>query len=155
MIHRVRIRLALLGAAVIATGLSPTLASAALGQPESSVQQEATQFQGTLKTAQRFGVRVHEIQSPVGTTVREFVGTDGKVFGIAWHGPMMPSLKMMLGTYFPAYRDAAQGLKTDHRHLQIHTDDLVIQVRSRMRDYSGVAYLPQSVPSGVNIGELL
>ncbi len=155
MTNEISCRLLLLATAAFAIGVSPTAALAALGEPEASVQQEATQFQGSIKTAQRFGVRVHEIMSPTGTTVREFVGTDGNVFGIAWRGPMMPSLKLMLGNYFPAYREAAQGIKTDHRHLQLRTAELVVQMRSRLRDYSGVAYLPQRLPGGVAIGDLL
>jgi Protein of unknown function (DUF2844) len=143
-----------LSCAVLAAALSPCTADAGLGQPESTVQADAVQFKGSIKATEHAGYRVQEIQLPSGTLVREFVGSDGIVFAVAWNGPTVPNLRQTLGQYFDNFVAAAQAKHGDHHHLQIQQSDLVVQAAGHMRAFSGRAYLPQAVPAGVSIGDL-
>ncbi len=134
--------------------LSPCVASAALGEPEASVQADGEQLHGSIKGTDRGAYRVHEIQLPSGTLVREYSGTDGIVFAVAWNGPFMPDLRQVLGRYFDAYVAAAKARHSDHHHLQIQQNDLVVQSSGHMRAFNGRAYLPQAIPGGVSAGDL-
>jgi hypothetical protein len=144
---------------VLASGLllaafCPYVANAALGEPQSSVQTDAAQLRGQVKVTQHAVYQLHEIQLPSGTQVHEFAGSDGKIFAVAWNGPTVPNLRQTLGQYFDNYVAAAKANRLGHHHLQINQSDLVVHASGHMRSYSGVAYLPQALPSGVNPGEL-
>lgn len=132
----------------------PPHASAALGEPEASVQADSLQLQGSVKATDRESYRVHEIQLPSGTLVREYSQPGGSVFAVTWRGPFMPNLRQMLGRYFDEYAAAAEAAHGNHRHLSIRQSDLVVEVGGHMRAFAGRAYLPAAVPSGVPIGEL-
>jgi uncharacterized protein DUF2844 len=139
---------------VLISALTPCIAAAALGEPEASVQTDALQLRGSIHVTEHAGFRLHEIQLPSGTLVREFAGADGKVFAVAWSGPAPPNLRPMLGRFFDSFVTAARPKRTDHRHLQVATGNLVVQSGGHMRAFAGRAYLPQSVPNGVDLGEV-
>jgi len=143
-----------LGGGLLSAAFIPCIAAAALGEPEASVQSDLAELHGSIKVAEHANYRLHEIQLPSGTLVHEFTGPDGKVFAVAWNGPTMPNLRQTLGRYFDNYVTAAQANRTGHHHLQINQTDLVVHASGHMRAFSGVAYLPPAVPSGVNLGEL-
>jgi Protein of unknown function (DUF2844) len=146
-----RWRTGLLAAAL----LLPCIASATLGQPEASVRTDATQLKGSVQATYLANYRVHEIQLPSGTAVREFVSLDGNVFAIAWSGHSTPNLRQMLGEYFDQYAAALQVRRGDHRHVQIQLDNLVVQATGHMRGtFAGRAYLPAAIPAGVSLGDL-
>jgi hypothetical protein len=145
---------ALCGAMLIAAA-GPGIARAALGELEASVQTDVVQLQGSIKAStDRETFRIHEIQLPSGTVLREFVSLDGKVFAVAWNGPYMPNLRQALGRYFDSYVAGAKLNHMDHKHLQISQPDLVVQAAGHMRAFSGRAYLPTALPSGFNLGDL-
>ena len=140
---------------MLIAALSPGLALATLGEPEASVQSDVAQLQASIKAmTPHTNFRVHEIQMPSGTLVREYVSLDGNVFAVAWNGPYMPNLRQALGRYFDNYVAAAKLNHQDHKHLQINQPDLVVQARGHMRAFSGRAYLPTALPSGFNLGDL-
>ena len=132
----------------------PCLATAALGEPEASVQADLAELHGSINVAEHVNYRVHEIQLSSGTVVREFIGSGGTVFAVAWRGPTVPNLRQTLGRYFESYTAAARVNRTGRHHLQINQTDLVVHASGHMRAFSGVAYLPPAVPGGVNIGDL-
>jgi len=140
------------GALLVA--LVPRLASAALGEPESSIAGDVQHLQGSIKSTVRTNYRVHEIQLPSGTVLREFAAVDGKVFAVAWSGPAMPDLRQALGRYFDVYVTAAQAKHGGHRHLQIEQSEFVMQSSGHMRAFSGRAYLPQALPPGTSTDEI-
>jgi Protein of unknown function (DUF2844) len=145
---------ATLGAILIA-GLTPRQACAALGEAETSIQTDVVALQASIKTLEdRTIYRLHEIQLPSGTLLREFVSPDGKVFAVAWNGPRMPDLRQAFGQYFDSFVAGAKLNHGDHSHLLIEQSDLVVQIRGHMRAYSGRAYLPAAIPSGVDVGDL-
>jgi hypothetical protein len=145
---------ATLGAMLI-VGFTPREARAALGEAESSVQTDVVALQASIKSSEdRTVYRLHEIQLPSGTLLREFVSPDGKVFAVAWNGPHMPDLRQAFGQYFNSFVAGAKLSHGDHTHLQIQQSDLVVEIRGHMRAYSGRAYLPAAIPSGVDLGDL-
>jgi hypothetical protein len=146
---------AALGLAVLVTALIPHVASATLGQPENTVQTDVARAHAAIKSSEdRARYRVHEIQLPSGTVMREFVAPNGNVFAVAWQGPTRPDLRQALGQYFDAFASAPRTKLSDRRHVQIHQGDLVVQSGGHMRALSGRAYLLSAIPSGVNIGDL-
>jgi hypothetical protein len=143
-----------LSSALLVAVLSPCIAAAALGEPETSVQTEVTRLRGSIKVTPHANYKLHEIQLPSGTVVREFAGPDGKVFAVAWSGPTVPNLREILGQYFDRYVTAAKAQHSGHHHLQILESNLVVLAGGHMRAFSGLAYLPQALPSGVSAGDL-
>ena len=134
--------------------LAPCIASATLGEPELSVQTDVAQVKGSIKVTNRSSYRLHEIQLPSGTVVREFAGADGNVFAVAWKGPTVPNLRQTLGRYFDNYVTAAKANRSGRHHLSIRQSDLVIQASGHMRAFSGRAYLPLAMPGGVSVGDV-
>ena len=139
---------------VMAAALIPCMALAALGEPETSVQADMAQLHASIKVTARADYRLHEMLLPSGTRVREFVGSDGKVFAVAWTGPTVPNLRQTFGRYFDSYVSAAKGRRPNHSLLQVHQSDLVVQSSGHMRAFMGRAYLPGAVPGGVDLGEI-
>ena len=133
----------------------PRIACATLGVPESSVQTDAVQIQGSIKAMTDHEVyRVHEITMPSGTLLREFVSLNGTVFAVAWSGHTMPNLRQTLGQYYDKLVPLAKLNHADHNHLQILLRDIVYKVSGHMRAFSGRAYIPGAVPAGVDLGDL-
>jgi hypothetical protein len=150
----INVKNCLVAGGVLIAALTPCIAAAALGEPEASVQTDALQLHGSINVTEHSGFRLHELQLPSGTKVREFAAADGKVFAVAWNGPAPPNLRQMLGSFFDSFVTAARPKRTDHRHLQVKTPDLVVQSGGHMRAFAGRAYLPAAVPSGVDLGEV-
>jgi hypothetical protein len=148
-------KLAALSSALLLAALGPRIASATLGEPEITVQTDVAQLRASIKSSQdRASYRVHEIQLPGGTLLREFVAPNGNVFAVAWNGPTKPNLRQALGKYFDAYVSAPKPKYADHKHVNIQQGDLVVQGSGHMRALSGRAYLVSAIPSGVSLGDL-
>jgi hypothetical protein len=143
----------LVGAAVVGS-LWSCVASATLGEAETSVAAEPQLADASIKETMNGSYRVHEVQEPSGTVIREYAGLDGKVFAVTWHGPFPPNLRQTLGAYFDQYVAAAPAGRQDRKHVQVRESNLVVQIAGHMRAYSGRAYLPQALPSGVTAGDL-
>jgi hypothetical protein len=129
-------------------------AFAALGGDISTVQADLAHMQGSLRITQSNSYSVHEIQSPTGVVVREYVSPTGKIFAVAWQGPWIPDMQQLLGAYFQQYADAAQAeadKRPGRRPLQITQPGFVLQMFGHMRSFSGRAYVPEMVPPGVRM----
>ena len=112
-------------------------------------------FQGRVNsTTEHLTYRIHEISLPSGTLVREFVAQSGGVFAITWQGPTMPNLRQLLGKYFEDYVAAAKSTPLGRRRIDIAAADLVVHASGHMRAFSGIAYIPKSIPNGVSVGDL-
>src|SRR5260370_39889093 len=151
----INIKRCVFSSGVLIAVLSPCIAAAALGEPETSVKTDVARLHGSITVTPHANYTLHEIQLPSGTLVREFAGSDGRGFAVAWNGPTVPNLRQTLGQYFDSYVTAAKAQHSgQHQHLQIRQSDLVVLAGGHMRAFSGLAYLPQAVPSGVSVGEL-
>jgi hypothetical protein len=145
----------MLAASIVLVMLAvPFSASATLGENSTSTEVDRASMKATLRMLANVKYTVHEIQTPSGTTVREYVSSAGTVFAVAWQGTVMPDLRQALGSYFDRYTEAAGRKHVGHRHLAIHEPDLVVQSNGHMRAFSGRAYLPQLLPQGVTVEEI-
>ena len=140
----------LLSSLVLALALP---AWAALGENTMSVQNDQVHMKGSLRsvTSQRYVM--HEIRTPAGASVREYVSNSGTVFGVAWDGPGVPDLQQVLGSYFDTMKQAAAS-RRGHGPLVIDTPDFYFVQSGHMRSFRGSAYLPQQLPQGVDATEI-
>jgi uncharacterized protein (UPF0261 family) len=114
-------------------------------------------MQGSRTTKAADAYTVHEIQAATGTVVREYLSPEGKVFALAWNGPRLPDLRQVLGSYFEQYRAAVQsqsGPRMARRPVMINQPGLVVQIGGHVGAFSGRAYVPEMLPSGVRAEEI-
>src|SRR5690242_1865270 len=78
-------------------------ALAALGRDASSLPNDQLHMRATLRSTQNQGYAVHELRDSAGSTVREYVSPQGRVFGVAWQGPFVPDFQQLLGTYYQQF----------------------------------------------------
>ena len=106
--------------------------SATLGRDASTVDADRVRMQGALlRIARNDAYTVHELRSASGTTVREYVSSNGTVFAVAWQGPWLPDLRQMLGPYFDDYQRALQSTTAKRRargSLTVELPDLTVQM---------------------------
>jgi hypothetical protein len=141
-------------AAVLFAACSFSLpAFSALGGNLDSVYTDQGQMNAVLKVTQASSFAVHELRTPTGTVIREYVSAEGRVFGVAWEGPFVPNMRLILGSYFQHYSEAAKAQRESQvgrRPLNIQEPGLVVQTAGHMRAYFGRAYDPELLPSGVS-----
>jgi len=134
----------------------PTLAFASLGGTVSSVQADQVKMKATMHVASKSAqYTVHEIEMTSGTLVREYVGTNGKVFGVAWSGPTMPDFRQVLGSYFDTFTQSSNVTKNGHTHMMVRESNLVVHSAGHMRAFHGNAYDPSLLPEGVTSNHIL
>jgi len=105
---------------------------------------------------------MHEITSPNGAVVREFVSPQGAVFGVAWEGQFPPDLQQLLGPYYQqaqsvqaaAQQGKAQQPRARRAPVVIETPGLVLYETGHVRSFHGQAYIPQMLPQGVQASEI-
>ena len=144
--------------AILIASLALSLpAFGALGDDLDSIYIDGAYMNATMKIRQVHSYAVHELRSPTGTVVREYVSADGRVFGVAWEGPFVPNMRQILGSYFQRYSEAAKAQRESRvgrRPLDIQEPGLVVQTAGHMRAYFGRAFAPELLPNGVNPDEL-
>jgi hypothetical protein len=128
-------------------------AHAELGGNFSSVQSEVQRLNGTLHTIAMPSYDVHEIQVNAHVVERQYVNHAGDVFGVTWKSTGAIDLQPMLGAYFPKYQ-ALGARRIDLHHAALTSPDLVIEMGSFLRTFTGRAYVPARVPNGVAISEI-
>jgi len=135
----------------------PIPLSASLGGDASSVQADQIHLQGTLRSIRAENYTVHEIHTPTGTVVREYLSPSGTVFAIAWQGPWPPDMRQLLGDYFDQYAKAAaaqSNARSGRRPIHVELPGLVVRLGGRPRSFVGQAYLTDQLPAGVSAEEL-
>jgi hypothetical protein len=140
----------------IANLTSPGRLSASLGGDVTSVQADQAKMQASLQTSSKNGYEIHEMRAQSNIVVREYVSA-GKVFGVAWQGPARPDLQQLLGNYFQQFSQAAQTQKAQRKArgpLVISEGGLVVQLSGHPRYFTGKAYVPGMLPSGVQAQEI-
>ena len=138
--------------ALILIGLS-TSASASLGGNVGTVETDRVQMKAAqLRIIRASAYTFHELQSPAGVTIREYYGTGGTVFGIAWEGPWPPDMRQLLGSYFEQFQRANEASRKTRKTrgvLVVNDNGLVVQIVGHARSFSGFAYAPGLLPPGV------
>ena len=112
-----------------------------------------------LPPAARLGsYTVQETRLENGTNVQEYATPTGLVFAVAWQGPVLPNLDMLLGNYFNTFKletDQARLLGRRGAPVDMSRDGLVVRSSGRMRNFFGHAYATDLVPAGVSIKDVL
>ncbi len=129
-------------------------ALATLGEDVATVENDRIKMKAQLRITSVAGYTVHEIQDSAGTTVREYVAASGKVFAVAWNGPLLPDFRQTLGNYFADYSSGASSPRVGRRHLTIERADLVVHSNGRMRAFYGNAYVPSLLPPNFSVADI-
>ena len=127
---------------------------ATLGEDVGTVEKDRMQMKAQLRTTSVAGYTVHEIQTPNGVTVREYVAPSGKVFAVAWNGPVLPDFRQTLGSYFNEYHSEASSPRVGRRHLVLEHSDLVVHSNGHMRAFQGNAYVPSLLPPNFSAADI-
>lgn len=131
-------------------------ARGALGGDVSTIQADQIHMQGTRRIIPADSYTVHEIQAATGT-LREYISPQGIVFAVAWHGPWLPDMRQIMGSYFEQYSQAAEshhsaGLR--RRPVMVEQPGLVIESGGHLRSFAGKAYIPDMLPTGVRAEDI-
>jgi Protein of unknown function (DUF2844) len=132
-------------------------ASAGLGDSVNSVLDDQLTMHARLNVISVSNYVIHELASPVGVVVREYVSANGEVFAVSWHGPFMPDMHRLLSTRFGPYLVEVQKHSTrnlGHSVLNIRTPSLVVENVGHTRAYTGRAYDPSLLPAGISIDDI-
>jgi hypothetical protein len=122
---------------------------AVLGGAAESVATDQAKFQANRKVVQTRDYAVQEISRVDGTVIREYVTSDGKVFGVSWSGPVIPDLSQLLGPYNTELQNAMRGKRGRRKAAVVRNSDLVVESSGHMRAFHGRAYLTSLLPRGV------
>lgn len=150
----------LLAGLLFASLLLPSRASAALGGDVTSVEADQQQMKAKRAVQTNAKYSVHEITTPYGTIVREYVSANGTVFGVAWRGPFLPNFPQLLGNHYAEFAQAAQDAmaarprRSRNASLSVAKPDLVMHSAGHTRAYAGHAYVPGMIPQGVEAQEI-
>jgi hypothetical protein len=150
---------ATVAAIVIALQFSvPAMAS--LGGNAGSIQADTARMNANVTRTEGDAYETHQLQSPTGTVVNEYLSPSGAVFAVTWQGPFMPDMQQLLGSYFQQYTAALSSQTSSParqygRHpLDIRQPGLVVQTGGHMRSYWGRVYVPALTPEGVSAEQL-
>jgi hypothetical protein len=146
------------GALASALLVLPSTASASLGSDASSVELDAVEMRASDRLVEATDHVVHEMRLPGGTLVRQYVSVDGRVFGVTWRGPFRPDLSRLMGSHFAPFAAAAQAARASRTRrgpLDVRAQGLVVQMSGRTHAFHGRAYLPDLVPKGFPLEEMV
>jgi Protein of unknown function (DUF2844) len=142
--------------AVLICLLLPATAFASLGGTIATVDADRVHMKAALVGITQSGpYTVHTILSPTGTTIREYFGASGVIFGVAWEGAWQPDLRQLFGAYFEPYQRAVQNARKARKARgQVAVDDgtVVVRIGGHPHSVAGIAYVSSLVPSGVDPG---
>ncbi len=146
-----RLQLSLMSVCALGLSLGGHSAWATLGRETNSIQEDQVRLKATVRVARsEAAYTVHELKTPSGTTVREYVSPAGKVFGVAWQGPWLPDFRQILGDYFDPIMQAPRNQRQGRGPLVVRQPGVVFQSAGHMRSFFGRAYVPDLVPQGVS-----
>jgi len=124
---------------------------AVLGEYESSVNLDQQSMRGEDRVTTGQGYKLHQITSPNGAVVSEYISPQGRVFAVSWRAPFIPDLQQLLGSYVTQVQQAAQA-ETRRRGgpLVVRANDFVFVSGGHMRAFHGSAYVPSLFPQNVS-----
>ena len=121
-------------------------ALAALGGDTSSVEADRATMKGAVNVTPGVDYSVHEIQTPGGGVIREYVSAQDKVFAVSWRGPGLPNLPQLLGRYSAPLAQAMTHPHYNHHHLDLEAADVVMRSGGYLRTRFGRAWVPSLLP---------
>jgi hypothetical protein len=105
-------------------------------------------MQASLKVSRRPNYDVHELATSTGSTVREFVGGDGKVFAVSWSGGWRPNLRDIMGTHYDRFISGTRGRLRARGPVRIELPGMVVFMGGYLRTFFGHVYLTDQLPAG-------
>ena len=129
---------------------------AAIGNDVFSLSADQAHLHATLRSTQKAGYVLHELCADSGLVIHEYSAPNGKIFAVAWEGPVIPDLRQILGARFDDFRRAAETQNRNgvHGPLFIQQNGLTVELGGHMRSYRGKAYLSDEMPASVRAEEL-
>lgn len=140
---------------LVVLALVSTPAHGALGRQAGStdVDQKVLHARKSVRPGVEF--TVHELTLASGTVVREFVGADGRVFGVAWRGPALPDLRQIFGDdNLQAFLSSPPEQHAPRKSRTVRRQDLVVHSTGSGRFFTGFAYIPSLKPHAVREEEI-
>jgi len=132
-------------------------ARAELGGDQTTIRVDGQRLRGAVQVRQAQSYAVHEIRTESTGVVREYVSREGKVFGVAYDGPIIGESNRVLGSYSAQIAQAVKA-KRGERHIGgpvvVRVGDLVYEASGHLRSYHVRAYVDSSVPQGVAKGDI-
>jgi len=126
----------------------PAQAKAALGDDVATVAADQARLQASLRITAMKGYVVHELTSPVGATVREYVGSSGKIFGVSWSGSFRPNLRDIMGSRYDQFIASTRGQRRARGPVRIELPGMVVAMGGYLRTFWGHVYLTDLAPPG-------
>jgi hypothetical protein len=143
-----------LAAGVLASQVICLPAHATLGENVTTVENDRIKMKAQLRTTSVAGYTVHEMTTPTNTVVREYISAAGKVFAVAWTGPILPDFKQTFGSYYDEYLSSASSHRVGQRQLVIDHASLVVHSSGHMRAFHGTAYVPSLLPPNFSAADI-
>lgn len=135
-------------ALVAALAVLSTPAQAALGDDASAIATDQARLQASLRITAMKGYAIHELTSPVGATVREYVGGTGKVFGVSWSGGFRPNLRDIMGSRYDQFIASTRGQRRARGPVRVELPGMVVTMGGYLRTFWGHVYLTDLAPVG-------
>lgn len=151
-------------ASVVLLAGSPT-AQAALGEAGWSLETDRQALKGgPVRSLARppgsaSSFTIQEIPSD-SATIREYLNSDGIVFGVAWKGRAHPGLSALLGGYYDDFKSQNRSHRRRGRNRVrgnrkvVRGSRVVVERFGRMRALGGRAYVPALLPRGMKPNEI-
>jgi len=111
-------------------------------------------MQAELRVRRAASYDIHELATAIGTTVREFVGQNGKVFAVSWSGGWRPNLQDIMGTHYDRFIAATRGKRRPGGPARIELPGMVVFMGTYLRTSFGHVYLTDQLPAGFSPKEI-
>jgi allophanate hydrolase subunit 2 len=135
-------------------------AHASLGGDVVAVEGIRKSVDGKIAITSHRNFRMHEITAP-SLRIREYLTTDGKVFGVSWMGSKRPDLKALFGSYHGHFQNAQKSAAEENhrkhfakRSMVRNDQDFHVEMGGRMGLSHGAAWVPSLVPRGFNAHDI-
>jgi hypothetical protein len=133
---------------LIVVGQFARPAIAALGDDVTAVEQDRMRMHASLQVRRSTNYDVHELSTAIGSTVREFVGQDGKVFAVSWSGGWRPNLRDVMGAHYDRFIAHTRGKRQARGPVRIELPGMVVFMGTYLRTSFGHVYLTDQLPAG-------
>jgi len=122
---------------------------ATLGEEVSSVDSDVQVFHGKHIMVAKVGYSLHQISTPDGSVVNEYVSPAGIVFGVSWQSHFIPDLHQLLGTYLTNLQQGQRTNVVRRRAVTVRGDNFVFSSVGHLRSFHGSAYVPGLIPANL------
>jgi hypothetical protein len=133
-------------------------AHAALGEDVSAIANDQARLQASLQVRQNvrqnLHFAVHELSSPIGIKIREFVAESGRVFAVSWSGGWRPNLRDIMGEHYDRFIAGTRGRRMARGPVRIDLPGMVVVMGGHQRAFFGHVYLTALVPADLALEDL-